>query len=83
MDYSELRQEKIKILNRLIRESNITLEKIWMLLQEQEQPKDISTPDHTPETGPIWTKLHIVVPHTDFQFTNTTAIPTQLKDCDW
>lgn len=79
MDYSELRQEKIKILNRLIRESTITLEEILMLLQEQEQPAPVSTPSYLPGTTAPWSRTipltgTITVSNgTGISFSNTTT----------
>lgn len=49
MEHSELHQQKIQILGRLIKESSLTLEEALLLLQEEEE-------EQTPVTvAPLWT----------------------------
>lgn len=81
MEHSQLHQDKIQILSRLIKESTLTLEEALVLLQEEEQ----STPSYVPGTTASWSNPYygsgtlpltgtITVPNgTGIHFTNTTA----------
>jgi hypothetical protein len=44
MEHSELHQQKIQILGRLIKESSLTLEEALLLLQEKEEEVVVNTP---------------------------------------
>ena len=55
MEYTELHQQKIQILGRLIKESSLTLDEALVLLKEDVQPVLQPTPSYVPGlTGP-WT----------------------------
>jgi hypothetical protein len=55
MEYTELHQQKIQILGRLIKESSLTLDEALVLLKEDVQPVFQPTPSYVPGlTGP-WT----------------------------
>lgn len=54
MEHSELHQEKIQILSRLIKESSLTLEEALLLLQEEEEIAPVSTPSYIPGTTTPW-----------------------------
>jgi len=54
MEHTELHQEKIQILSRLIKESSLTLEEALLLLQEEEEITPVSTPSYLPGTTTPW-----------------------------
>jgi hypothetical protein len=54
MEHSELHQEKIQILSRLIKESSLTLEEALLLLQEEEEIAPVSIPSYIQGTGTPW-----------------------------
>ena len=47
MEHTELHQQKIQILGRLIKESSLTLEEALLLLQEEEEEIVVSTPQQS------------------------------------
>lgn len=87
MQHSELHQEKIQILSRLIKESTLTLEEALVLLQEEEQPAPVFTPSYIPGTTTPWSQPYfgtgtlpltgtITVPNGTFTTTNTANTAT-------